>query len=239
MNKSEFLSKLEKSLKDNHVNDTEDIILEYGEHFRYKLADGFSEEEIAARLGNPEVLAKQFDSAVSVSGKPKANKIIAVVGLCFADIFVAALFILLFSWVLVMGAASIATVSAGVCLIGNINIYSIIPEMPYWCAFLFFVTMISFAVLLSIGALYCYLYAKQLLRAYIRFHKNILSASVGGSVYPPLAKHPQIRDKARRHIRNISLIALTVFVVGFIMGYIVSALSAGSLEFWHVWNWFY
>jgi len=34
------------------------------------------------------------------------------------------------------------------------------------------------------------------------------------------------------------LIALLVFAVFFIIGFIVCALSAGSLEFWHVWGWF-
>ena len=63
MTKSEFLSKLAYELKKNNISDAHDIISEYEQHFAFKTADGFSEEEIAAKLGDPAVLAAQFESA--------------------------------------------------------------------------------------------------------------------------------------------------------------------------------
>ena len=61
MTKNEFLSRLEAELEARRVPEPEDILGEYRRHFEYKLADGYSEEEIAARLGAPEELAAQSE----------------------------------------------------------------------------------------------------------------------------------------------------------------------------------
>ena len=63
MTKNEYLSELRSELKKNNVIDMEDIVSEYEQHFAFKLADGYSEEEIAAKLGVPKTIAAQFDGA--------------------------------------------------------------------------------------------------------------------------------------------------------------------------------
>lgn len=103
MNKREFLAQLERELKRNHVPDAGEILNEYAQHFAFKLADGYSEEEIAARLGDPAALAAQFDGP---SAPPKAgNKLLAAFGLCFVDLLAVCLFLTLLAWSLAMGAA--------------------------------------------------------------------------------------------------------------------------------------
>ena len=62
MTKNEFLSKLADELRKNNVSDADEIISEYEQHFAFKMADGFSEEEIAAKLGDPAAVAAQFES---------------------------------------------------------------------------------------------------------------------------------------------------------------------------------
>ena len=47
MNKAEYLGALEAELKAREASDIDEIIAEYSEHFDFKLADGFSESEIA------------------------------------------------------------------------------------------------------------------------------------------------------------------------------------------------
>ena len=54
------------------------------------LADGYSEEEIAAKLGSPEELAAQFEST-DTAKKVGGSKALAVTGLCFADLFAGSL----------------------------------------------------------------------------------------------------------------------------------------------------
>lgn len=57
MIKSEFVQKLTAALNRSHVADAADIIEAYEQHFVFKLADGYSEEEIAAKLGDPDEIA--------------------------------------------------------------------------------------------------------------------------------------------------------------------------------------
>ena len=52
--KSEFMTRLEHELRRRNVADAADVMEEYEQHFAFKLADGYSEEEIAAKLGTPE-----------------------------------------------------------------------------------------------------------------------------------------------------------------------------------------
>ena len=102
MNKREYLAQLERELKRNHVPDAGEILNEYAQHFAFKLADGYSEEEISARLGEPAALAAQFDGP---SAPPKAgNKPLAAFGLCFVD---------LLAWSLAMGAAALGCGAVG------------------------------------------------------------------------------------------------------------------------------
>jgi hypothetical protein len=82
MKRAEFIEKLSKKLRDFNVEDMEEIVAEYEEHFALKLADGYSEEEIAARLGAPESLARQF-AAGSGEKRPKGAKALALALLAF------------------------------------------------------------------------------------------------------------------------------------------------------------
>ena len=108
MNKREYLAQLERELKRNHVPDAGEILNEYAQHFAFKLADGYSEEEISARLGEPAALAAQFDGP---SAPPKAgNKPLAAFGLCFVDLLAVCLFLTLLAWSLAMGAAALSSI---------------------------------------------------------------------------------------------------------------------------------
>ena len=63
MTKNEYISALGRELKRLGVADAGDVVEEYEQHFAFKSADGCSEEETAARLGDPAVLAAQFAGA--------------------------------------------------------------------------------------------------------------------------------------------------------------------------------
>lgn len=91
MTKTEFLTRLGAELKARKVADMDDILGEYSRHFDYKLADGYSEEEIAARLGSPEELAAQFESEApekSAKHGGGARSAVTWTGLVFLDIVV-------------------------------------------------------------------------------------------------------------------------------------------------------
>lgn len=85
MTKSEFLGLLRSELTQNKISDADDVLDEYEQHFAFKLADGFSEEEIAARLGDPVRLARQFGFERE-NEDHEAGKVMTVIGLGFADL---------------------------------------------------------------------------------------------------------------------------------------------------------
>lgn len=62
MTRNEFVTQLTAELHKRNVA-AADVVEEYQQHFSFKLADGYSEEEIAARLGDPVALAAQFGGA--------------------------------------------------------------------------------------------------------------------------------------------------------------------------------
>ncbi len=238
MTKTEFLEALAKSLRRLDVPDADEIVAEYGEHFAFKAADGYSEEETAAKLGRPEDLARQFSTAEPGVRGGKGGGAVAALGLGFEGIFAGAFFILLYAWVISMGAASIAFAAIGICLAAGLGGFGLIPHIPTGCAPLFALAFLSAAVLASLGTAYCALYTRQLMRAYARWRKNTLAAAKGKAALPPLPRHPQLSPKFRRSLRNLALIALTVFALSATVAYIASAITAGDLQFWHVWSWF-
>jgi uncharacterized membrane protein len=60
MNRERFLSELKRSLGTMPETERRDILSDYEEHFRMGLAEGKSEEQIAASLGNPRIIGKSF-----------------------------------------------------------------------------------------------------------------------------------------------------------------------------------
>jgi uncharacterized membrane protein len=60
MNRDTFLSELRAALGRMQESEKREVLADYEEHFRMGMADGKSEEQIAASLGNPRLLGKSF-----------------------------------------------------------------------------------------------------------------------------------------------------------------------------------
>ena len=61
MTRNEFVTQRTAELHKRNVAAAD--VVEYQQRFSFKLADGYSEEEIAARLGDPVALAAQLGEA--------------------------------------------------------------------------------------------------------------------------------------------------------------------------------
>lgn len=239
MDKKTFLGELEKDLKFRGISDIEGIVEEYEDHFNFKMADGFTEQEIAARLGNPLDLAAQYSPPGS--GKPAGrggSRAATATGLTFLFIFAVSLFITFFGWVIVLGAIAIACAALGVCLIGGLNLASLIPHIPGFGAVILGVASLALAVLAGTGTVYCLRYALQMVKAYFHWNGRCMAAAAGRPVSPSIPASPQFKPKTRRLLRTLTGLSLAVFGIAFILGFGVLAVQAGSLEFWHVWGWF-
>lgn len=237
MNKNEFLTRLNGELKKNNVTDAEDIVNEYEQHFAFKTADGYSEEEIALKLGDPIALASQFN-VCDTNKKNRGRKIITVTGLVFVDIIAVIFLILLLAWEVIMTVFSLVSGTIGVCLIGGLNIYSLIPSMPYYCGAIFGVSFLALAVLAAVGCIYFAVFIRQLVRFYMRFQHNLIAVADGNAQLPSISIKPQFSAKFNRRLRTTALVSLTIFAAFFVLGIVVAMIASNALGFWHQWGWF-
>lgn len=235
MKRNEFISQLTNELNKRKIADAAEIVTEYDQHFAFKLADGFSEEEIAAKLGSPEELAAQFEISPA---KPHSFKALAVILLSFAWLGFGLLFILLSLFGIVIIAASLAFITLAVCLIFKLNISSLIPTMPYFPALLFGISYVALSMLLTVGFIQ---FAGTLHRSVLvfkRYASNIMAAVTGTPTLPPLSMSASFSAKARLRLRTLFRILITIFAVFFVLAFIISTLTAGNFQFWHAWGWF-
>lgn len=239
MTRNEYLTTLEIELRKKHIADTADIVEEYEQHFAFKLADGFSEEEIAAKLGAPEAIAAQFEAVktTSVDKKSKTGgSIWAKIGMATLIPFEWIGFILLFCWTVTLGALGLASAAIGICLVAQVGAFMQFAalQMPYLSALILGLTMFALAVAFSAGCVYFFAFLKQLVRADLRWHKNV----VAGAALPPLPTAPQLKSKSGRALRKTFLISTAFFGILFVLGFVISSVQAGQFGFWHAWNWF-
>jgi uncharacterized membrane protein len=236
MKQNEFISKLQKKLEEYHVNDIDEIIEEYNAHYIFKLNDGYSEEEVSVHLGDPLKIAQEY-----ITDTPKqknTKKAPILIGLFTLDFFVYGFLFIFGLWVISFALLSIVSMVISFSLFTEINIYGWIPNMPYWCGAILGVSFAGFGILSLIGTYYSYEYLQQLNRAYIRSHKNTIAYVNNKPQLPSLPTHPILSKKLTRKLRSVFLISLNTFAISFVLGYVACAISAKSLEFWHVFGWF-
>ncbi len=234
MTKQDYLKTLKTELESNRIADAEDILSEYEQHFIFKLADGYTEEEISAKLGEPKAVAAQFERIKDGKQGKKSGKAVKVILLTLAGIMEVMGYILFFGFVLVLAAAALSFAALGVSLICRLHMFGLIPAMPYACALIFGICSLALAVLAAAAACYCTACGRQMIRASLRWHKNVLS----GGMLPPLPCVPQFSAKTRRRLRRVVNCALIVFGAAFVLGFILCWILSGSIEFWHIWGWF-
>ena len=233
MKKQEYLAALSGELKKLDVPDAEEIVTEYEQHFAFKLADGFSEEEIAKKLGEPTAIAAQF-AQDKITQKPKAKHALLTVWFAFLGLFEGILYGVFAAFVLGVFASALAFGTVGACLIVRFNYAHILPSMPYIGAVLLGLSCLAMAVILAIAGVWCAASLWQIVRASARFKKNALN----GGALPPLPYSPQFAPRTRRRLRAVLTGAVAVFGISFVAGFAVLALLSGALGFWHAYGWF-
>jgi len=239
MDQITFLNDLEKLLQARNVADIDGIVDEYREHFRFKLADGYTEAEIAARLGSPQEIAKQYTpSDAARPEERKSLKALTAIGLSFLFIVALAVIVAFLSWVIVVGATAVASAVLGIALIGGFNPAGLIPVMPAAGSIIIGISSLGLALFAGTGTIYCWRYSLQWIKAYFHWNRRCLAIAAGRPASPPIAATPQFQPRTRRWLRRLTGLGLVVFGIGFVLSYAVLALTAGAFEFWHVWGWF-
>ena len=139
------------------------------------------------------------------------------------DVVAALGMVVLAAWLVVMAAFTAVCAVAGICLI---------------CAVLAGLMLLALCGLSAVGTVYYAAFLRQLCRAYGRQRSNALAAARNRAGLPALPLHPQLKKECRLRLRSASVVLVILFVLFLAACVIASAVSAGSLEFWHVWGWF-
>lgn len=207
MNKNEFISKLDYSLKGINYEDKKEIIYDYEEHFTIGIEQGKSEEDIAAALGDPRMIAKQFRNGYLIEKAEKAKSprnlasaIFASVGVGFVNLFLIPLIIaaacVMFSLLLAAGAVVISILIAAGCLLiafyiaalgftlGGIAIILVEIIGPYFPEYISADLNMGSAVFLSIGVIclgiLCIIGSIKLSKVFYRWSKDWIVTSYNG-----------------------------------------------------------
>jgi len=100
MNKKDFLGRLSELIKGIPEEEKKDILFDYEEHFRIGLEKGRKEEEIAASLGDPKVIAKQSRASCILKEAEKTTSVNNIMRAIFAAVGLG-----FFNLVIVLGPA--------------------------------------------------------------------------------------------------------------------------------------
>ena len=167
--------------------------------------------------------------------KNTLNTIIKYIYMFFLDILVAAIFIILYIWLLIMILFGIASLLLSICLILKYNITNIIPYMPYWCKFITSISLILLSALTILCSILYFAYITKLLNSYTLIHKNIFNKNIEKDNNSKLIKINNILSNKK--IILFTKIFLISFIISFIITFVVCIISAKNLSFWHTWNW--
>jgi uncharacterized membrane protein len=157
MKKSEYLSRLEGCLKEKGIPDGEipDILSIYGEHFTAGAEEGKTEEEIAARLGDPVQIAMEYledkpaagtgirECMKSISSKIKKNGVKSIPVIIPGFLV---LILIIMVWMAVVG----------IILFGGFGIYAGIAKLvtgavPGFVSLIIYDNAETFIIILSLG----------------------------------------------------------------------------------------
>ncbi|MDW7651893.1 MAG: DUF1700 domain-containing protein [Bacillota bacterium] len=194
MNRQEFIDTLNRLLNQLSAADRDEIIYDYQEHFRIGLEEGKSEEQIAASLGDPKVIAKQFhvdylvkraEEDTSVTNTFKA--VLATLGLGFFNLVVVlGPFLGLAGAILGLFVASGAIIIAGIAVFGAAIFGPVLPlsfnagyAMTFNPAAMLFLSvgLVCLGLLFLIGNVYLAKYFFIGTVQYLKFNMKIIKGA--------------------------------------------------------------
>lgn len=180
MRKNQFLNELEGLLQGIPVAEREDILRDYEEHFQIGLENGKQEEQIAADLGSPQIIAKEvsadFHITTAQENQTTTNvmkAVIAIVSLGFFNlVFVLGPFVGLLGILIALYTIPITLAVTPFLIIGYHAFSFSGLELIQWI--FLFMTLLGLAVLMTIGLLYLTKAVYKVVLIYLQFNLKII-----------------------------------------------------------------
>jgi uncharacterized membrane protein len=214
MNKIEFLSQLEKELKKHNVSDITEIIDDYREYFDQQLSIGQKEDSIASYIGDIQSIVDDY-VMIDKGNHKKWFELVTV------SVIALPLLILSYGVLIVTAASAVAFWAIAIYYLFNVSSFSFMPLIPLVPRFFYIACSLSAAVLMFSFSVRYYGMLNSMTKQYIVKQTIRIGEYAIPSVYQKILK--------------ISAIS---FVILFIASFIVSVISAGTLQYWHEWHWF-
>lgn len=182
MDEKQFLRQLNDAIQSLSVDERQDILNDYEEHFAVGKEEGKTEEEIAGALGSPEKIAKEmlamYHVAQAESKTTTGNMLRAVwagIGLGFFNLlivlgpFIALVGVVAAGWIMAVSL----TFSP---LLVPVNVV-IFPGTFEWADLFFTITASGIGIFIAIGMYYL---SKVLTSVFVRYLKFNASLVKGG-----------------------------------------------------------
>lgn len=189
MNKKDYIKILSAHLRGIPLEERQDVINDFEEHFKEGLSEGRTEEEISDSLGDPKTLARQLRASILINKAEKTTSASNITRAVFATIgaglftlaFVLGPFIAIFAVMASLFACAIAFAASGIAVFFAAIFGPLFPQYivlginPVVAVFISMGTA-CFGILFFIGDIYL---AKQLYRVFIRYIKFNLRIITG------------------------------------------------------------
>ena len=182
MTRDEFLDTLAERLRGLPPNEIDELLDDYASHFAEGMAEGRSEAEIAAALGDPARLARELRAEAGLrrweTARTPANFYAAMIGF-LALIAVDFMFLLPLLGALAIAALAIGLAMLGLCIAG-IALTLRMFHLDHGLSLGYLTRILSGAGLLGIGVgggallLMAVDYAVRLLARFARLHYTLL-----------------------------------------------------------------
>lgn len=185
MNKKQFLSKLDSSLKKLPSSERQDILQDFEEHFAIGMEEGKTEEQISALLGSPQQIAKDMvasyhlervEGTATIGNMMRAVAAIIELGF-FNLVIVLGPFIALAAVIIAGWALSIALIASPLIILASFVIYPDSFEL-----FNLFISMVTCGLgfFIVIGM---YFATRKLTRVFVRYLRFNVKLVKGGLKY--------------------------------------------------------
>ena len=192
MRKTEFLNLLEQTLSNISIEEKNEILYDYEEHFQMGLKQGKTEEEIAASLGDPKTLAKEFTlehavkrAETDTSTGNVLRAVFATISLGFFNvIFILGPFLALIGILTGLFAASFGITISGLALFGSAVLFPVFRwniHMPFsihmspLATFFAATGTTALGLLFIIGTCYLAMYFYRATLQYIKLNLRIIT----------------------------------------------------------------
>lgn len=189
MTKKEFLAILRGELKGYDSAEIDDLVSDYETHFDEGHAAKRSEKEIAQKLGDPKMIAREYKTVALVKmaeEKPTLSNVskavLAFVGLGFFNlVFVFGPFMGAVGVMIGLSASVLALIVSGIAGMAVSIIGPIIPShviefgVNPISAFLFFVALTCFGIVSSMGLMSLWRWFLKVTLTYIKFNLSIVT----------------------------------------------------------------